>query len=103
MANGLAGAWALGAHFKTELRVAALWWFTGFAQALAFVQASVGVALLSSEDLEPDDFHMLYGFSTLVAVGILYSYRGQIPQHKYTLYAGGGFFIMGLGIREMFL
>jgi len=101
--NALAGLWAFGAHHKEFLRRRELWWFTWAAQLLIFVQATLGATLQSSDDLERDDFHMLYGFSMLIAVGILYSYRSQMPEHRLLLYAGGGLFIMGLGIRAAIL
>lgn len=102
-ANAIAALWALGAHLRERLRRRELWWFTIAAQVLIFVQATVGVAIQTSEDLERNDFHLLYGFSMIVAVGILYSYRQQMPEHRFLLYAGGGLFIMGLGIRAAFL
>ena len=41
--------------------------------------------------------------STIVAVGILYSYRGSpfVKDKRYLLYGLGSLFIMGLGIRAM--
>ena len=44
-------------------------------QLLAFVQAIIGVVLTTRYDYELDDMHALYGFSAIIAVGILYSYR----------------------------
>ena len=63
----------------------------------------VGVALQSKEDIEPDDFHYLYGFSMIIAIAILYGYRNTIGNKKFLLYGLGSLFIMGLGIRAMFL
>ncbi len=103
IANGAAGLWALGAHAVATLRRRALWWFTVVAQLVIFVQAGLGVWLQSSEDLEPPDFHLLYGFTMLIAVAILYSYQVQMPEHRYLLYAGGGLFLMGMGVRAMII
>ena len=52
-----------------------------------------------------DSFHALYGFSTIFAVAVLYSYRNSpfIADKVYLLYGCGGLFIMGLGIRNLFL
>jgi hypothetical protein len=102
-ANAAAASWALAAHYRESWRRRELWWFTAVAQILVFVQAGVGVAILQAEDLEPPDFHLLYGFSMLVAVGIVYSYQAQMRPHRYLLYAGGGYFLMGLGIRALLL
>lgn len=102
-ANAIAGLWAFAANYREPLRRRELWWFTIAAQVLIFVQALIGVIIQTREDLEPDDFHLLYGFSMIITVGIVYSYRQQMPEHRYLLYAGGGLFIMGLGIRAAFL
>lgn len=102
-ANAAAGIWALTANYLEAFRRRELWWFTIAAQVLIFVQAVLGVIIQTSEDLEPNDFHLLYGFSMIITVGIVYSYRQQMPEHRFLLYAGGGLFIMGLGIRAAFL
>jgi len=101
--NAAAATWALAAHYRVALRRRELWWLTLAAQLLVFAQAIIGVIILQQEDLEPPDFHLLYGFSMIVAVGIVYSYRQQMEEHKYLLYAGGGYFLMGLGIRAFLL
>src|SRR5688572_24559359 len=101
--NGLAGLWALGAHFRERLRTRALWWFTFVAELSVFVQASLGVGMVAGQDIEVEQFHMLYGFLAIVAVTIIYGYRYQLPDKRYALYGGGGLFIMGLGIRAMFV
>jgi hypothetical protein len=80
-----------------------LWWATIAAEVSAFIQVAIGVALMNVEDIEPTDLHVLYGFSALFAVGILYGYRHQMEEKQYLLYGFGGLFIMGLAIRELFL
>ena len=99
--NGLAGAWAVGAHQFPALRTRALWWFTVLVEVSIFVQAGLGVALVNVEKIDPPQFHLFYGFVAIIAVGILYSYRQQMRDRLYLLYGGGGLFIMGLGIRAM--
>ncbi|MFV2039388.1 MAG: hypothetical protein ACC660_04015 [Acidimicrobiales bacterium] len=101
--NAAAGLWALGAHYLEPLRKRQLWWFTAVAESLIIVQATLGVTIQNREDIEPDDFHMLYGFSMIFTVAILYSYRAQMRDHLYLLYAGGGFFLMGLAIRALII
>ncbi len=103
ISNGLAGAWALGAHRLESLRGRALWWFTIAAQLTIFVEVGLGVGLVAGEDIEPPQFHMFYGFVAIIAVGIIYSYRQQMSHARYLLYGGGGLFLMGLGIRAMFI
>ncbi|MGN6693143.1 MAG: hypothetical protein ACTHN0_03120 [Aquihabitans sp.] len=99
VANGLAGVWALAAHKDQRFRVKQLWWFTAFAEIAVFVQVVLGVIILQSHKGEDYGFHLLYGFSAAFAVGIIYSYRGQLQDKKYLLYGFGGLFIMGLGLR----
>lgn len=103
VANGLAGLWALAANWLPVARVKALWWYTGAAQASVFVQVAIGAYLVGGEGIEAPEFHMFYGFISLVAVAIVYSYRRQLEHHLYLLYGFGELFIMGLGIRAMFL
>ena len=99
--NGLAGLWALGAHWLPSLRTRALWWFTVFVEVAVFVQVALGVGLMAGQDIDPPQFHLFYGFIAIIAVGIIYSYRQQLRSRLYLLYGGGGLFIMGLGIRAM--
>jgi hypothetical protein len=101
--NGLAGVWALAAHWFERLRVRQLWWWTAVVEVAIFLQVALGVLLITAEDREAPDFHLFYGFVALAAVGIIYSYRQQLMPHRYLLYGGGGLFLMGLGIRAMIL
>lgn len=99
--NALAGLWALGANWLESLRVRWLWVATAVVQISIFVQVGFGVLLLTTEDLELDQFHTFYGFVALATVGIIYSYRAQLQEYRYLLYGGGGLFLMGLGLRSL--
>lgn len=101
--NGLAGLWALGAHFVPQARTKLLWWFTIAVEVSIFVQITIGVATLSSLDVEAPKFHQFYGFVAAITVAIIYSYRQHLMKQIYLLYGGGGLFLMGLGIRSMIL
>lgn len=101
--NAVAGVWALGAHVRPALRTRWLWVFVIACEVLVFVQAALGVGVQSAENLEPNDFHYLYGFSMIVAIAMLYAYRQQMEEHRFLLYGGGSLFLMGLGIRAMIL
>ncbi|CAN5790364.1 hypothetical protein BH20ACT4_BH20ACT4_05330 [soil metagenome] len=103
--NGIAGLWALAAHLRPALRVRLLWAVIIAAQLAAFGQAISGALLVTAEDRKLDDLHALYGFSALIAVGILYSYRTSpfARDKEYLLYGFGCLFIMGLGLRELVL
>jgi hypothetical protein len=105
LSNAFVGCWALAAQWLAVLRVRPLWWSIAVAQLSAFAIAVVGVLMVNRYDLELDQFHALYGFSTIVTVGILYSYRGSpfIKDKLYLMYGLGSLFIMGLGIRAMYL
>ena len=50
--NGLAGLWALAAHFREPLRTRALWWFTFVVELSVFVQVSLGVGMVAGQDIE---------------------------------------------------
>ncbi|MDH3705125.1 MAG: hypothetical protein OES57_03620 [Acidimicrobiia bacterium] len=101
ISNGIAGVWALGAHWLEPLRGRPLWIFTAVAQCTIAGQIILGVVVMTTDDLEVEQFHMFYGFIALVGVGLLYSYRHQLAEHRYLLYGGGGLFLMGLAIRAM--
>ena len=83
------------------MRTRALWWFTLVAELTVFVQVGLGVYLVAGEGIEAQQFHMFYGFVAIIAVGLIYSYRNQLEEHRYLLYGGGGLFLMGLGIRAL--
>lgn len=103
VANLVAGVWALAAHWKPSLRRRELWWVTALAQVSVAVQAVLGVLVLQVDGREVEQLHVVYGFVALASVGILYSYRQQIPDWQYVLYGCGGLFLMGLGIRGIIL
>ncbi len=101
--NAVAGLWALAAHWCTQLRIRALWWFTAVVEVAIFVQVILGVAMVAGEGRQAEQFHMFYGFVALVTVGIIYSYRQQLERWRYLLYGLGGLFLMGLGIRALLI
>jgi hypothetical protein len=105
LSNAAVGVWALAAQLLEPLRVRPLWWAIAVAQSSTFAIAIVGVLMVNRDGIELDSFHALYGFSTIIAVGILYSYRGSpfVKDQVHLLYGLGSLFIMGLGIRAMFL
>lgn len=99
--NGLAGLWALGAGVWPALRVRPLWWFTAAVELSVFVEVGLGVSMVAGKTVPDLQFHMFYGFVTLAAIGIIYSYRHQLRHRIYLLYGLGGLFLMGLGIRAL--
>jgi hypothetical protein len=99
--NGLAGIWALGAHWLAPLRVRALWWFVVMVELAIFIQVGMGVGLVAGEGFHAPKFHMFYGFVAIISVAILYAYRSSLRANLYLLYGLGGLFLMGLGIRAV--
>ncbi len=103
MLNGLVGAWALAAHWVATLRGRALWAATALAQVLLFAQVVLGVVYLNTSGIEVAGIHQFYGYISLMSVALIYSYRQQIMKWQYLLYGFGGLFIMGLGLRAVFI
>ena len=99
--NAAVGLWALVAHLLPRVRSPNLWRATVVAELTIVVEVCLGVALVSLEDFEVAQFHAFYGFVAIAAVGIVYSYRHQLEQHRFLLYGLGGLFLMGLAIRAM--
>lgn len=104
-ANAVAGIWSLVAHRWPAWRGRPLWALLVLAQLTALAQAITGTILIAGEDRDPAPLHALYGFSALIAVGILYSYRSSpfARGREHLLYGVGCLFIMGLGLRELVL
>lgn len=101
VANAVVGGWALAAHWHERLRVRALWWCTIAAEVAIFVQVVLGVAVMNVDGVKAPGFHLLYGFTAFLTVGIIYSYRAQLASRLYLLYGLGGLFLMGLGVRAV--
>lgn len=101
--NGAAGIWCLGAHWSPLLRVRGMWAVVVAVQVSIFVQVALGVWLVAVEGMDAPGIHMFYGFVSIVAVAVIYGYRVQLRAWQYLLYGFGGLFLMGLGIRSMFL
>jgi len=103
--NAIVGVWCLVAYRYEVMRGRAIWVGVVIAQLTTFVQAVVGAVLSNRDGIELDDMHALYGFSAIVAVGIMYSYRTSpfMKGKELTLYGFGSLFVMGLGLRNLYL
>ncbi len=101
--NAAAGGWALAAHQWGALRTKALWIFTVIAQLVVTANVVMASVLLARYDWEFPELHMLYEFSGLAAIGIVYSYAAQMKPRRLLIYGGGGLFLMGLGLRSLFM
>jgi hypothetical protein len=102
-ANAAAGLWALAAHRWPMVRSKALWVFTVVAQLVVTANVVMASVLLARYDWEFPELHMLYEFSGLVAIGIVYSYAQQMKPRRFLIYGGGGLFLMGLALRSLFM
>ncbi len=102
-ANGLVGLWALAAHFDPRLRRPAGWIAVGIAEVIVLAQVVLGVAYQTRDDVEPAEFHQLYGFAAFASVGIIYAYRNEMRERPHLLYGLGSLWLMGLGIRALTL
>lgn len=103
--NALAGVWCLAAFGLARLRGRPMWALVIVAQLTTFSQAVIGAVLANRDGVELNDMHALYGFSAIIAVGIMYSYRSSsfLADKELLLYGFGGLFIMGLGLRNLVL
>ncbi|HEY5663601.1 MAG TPA: hypothetical protein VIS05_06160 [Ilumatobacter sp.] len=103
--NAVAGAWCLLAFRLGRWGGRPVWATVIAAQLSVFVQAAVGAVLANQDGVELDDMHALYGFSAIVAVAIMYSYRTSpfMKGKALVLYGFGSLFVMGLGLRNLVL
>ncbi len=102
-ANAIAGTWALIAHWRSSVRGRALWIVTAVAQVLIGIQVIIGVVDMRLNSRDVAGTHLFYGFVALFSVAIIYTYRQQIERWQYVLYGLGGWFLMGLALRSMFI
>jgi hypothetical protein len=103
--NAAVGVWCLAAYRFPRLDGRAMWVSVIVAQLTTFVQAISGAIDSRRAGEELRDMHALYGFSAIVAVAIMYSYRssGFMKGKETLLYGFGSLFIMGLGLRNLVL
>jgi hypothetical protein len=103
--NAAAGAACLIAYRFPRLRGVWMWVLVVVAEAVVFVQATLGTILARQSNVELGDLHALYGFSAIVAVMIMYGYRTSpfLRGKELVLYGLGSLFVMGLGLRNLVL
>lgn len=103
--NAFAGVWCLAAFRWSSLSNRPLWAIVIVAQITTFTQAVIGAALANRDGVELNDMHALYGFSAIIAVVIMYSYRTSpfLKGKELLLYGFGSLFVMGLGLRNLVL
>jgi urea transporter len=104
-ANAVVGAWCLVAHRWRVAGRRPVWIGVLVAQSITAVQAVIGVVLSRRAGVVLDDMHALYGFSAIIAIVIMYSYRTSpfMKGNELVLYGLGSWFVMGLGLRNVYL
>jgi len=102
LSNAFVGVWALAAHFAPKLKHRSIWIGVILAETVIVVQTILGVVIQNSENLDPDR-HQLYGFSAFISIGLIYAYRNEMRDRVYLLYGLGSLWIMGLGLRAVYL
>jgi len=102
LSNAFVGVWALAAHFAPKLRSRSIWIAVILAEMAIVAQTFLGVIIQNSENLDPDR-HQLYGFSAFISIGLIYAYRNEMKDRIYLLYGLGSLWIMGLGLRAIYL
>ena len=102
IANGSAGVWSLAAHSLERFRGRPVWIAVGVAQAIIVVQVLLGVALQVERDISAGQ-HQAYGFAAFLSMTLIYAYRNEMRDRLHLLYGLGSLWLMGLGIRAMFL
>ncbi|CAB4564191.1 MAG: hypothetical protein F2534_10125 [Actinobacteria bacterium] len=101
--GAVAGSWALAAHQWERVRGRALWIVTFVTYLVVTANVVMASVLLARYDWEFPELHMLYEFSGIAAIGIVYSYANQMKARRYLIYGGGGLFLMGLALRSLFM
>jgi len=97
------GALTLAAHVVARLRGRGLWIANVVAFAVVTANVVAASVLYKTYHWEFPKLHMLYEFSGIVAIGIMYSYAKQMKARQYLIYGFGDLFLMGLALRALFM
>lgn len=101
--TALAGAWSLVAHRRPSADVSALGPVLTVSHATVGIQVLLGVIAYQADETAISRFHMFYGFLAFASVFIMVNYRNQLQQWRHLIDGFGSLFIMGLGLRAIFL
>jgi hypothetical protein len=96
--NGIVGLWGL-LLMRRESVPKPFYWVLGLAIAVMLLQVVVGVALMSTENIDPGNQHVFYGVLIAVTFAFSYIYRTQFRKRPALYYGLLLLFAMGLGIR----
>jgi hypothetical protein len=96
--SGVAGLWGVLIS-RRETVPGAFYWAVGIAIASLVVQVALGVAAMSSENIDPGNQHVFYGVLIAITFAFAYIYRAQFRKRPALYYGLLLLFTMGLGIR----
>lgn len=96
--NGVVGLWGL-LMYRRESVPRAFLWAVGVAITSLLLQVVLGVALMSTESLQPGNQHVFYGVVIAVTFAFVYIYRVQFRKRPALYYGLLLLFTMGLGMR----
>ena len=102
ISTGAAAAYALTAHSIESLRGRSVWVAIGVAWTVVVVQTALGVVLQIQRDISAGQ-HQAYGFVAFGSLSLIYAGRNEMRDRPELLYGLGTLWLMGLGIRSMFL
>ena len=71
--NGLAGVWALAAHWFPRCARGRCGGSPPSSRSRSSSRSALGVALVNEEKIDPPQFHMFYGFVAFIAVALIYA------------------------------
>jgi len=96
--TGVVGLWGvLMARRPSPPRV--FYWGVAAAISIMLSQVVLGVALMSSEEIDPGNQHVFYGVVIAATFAFAYIYRAQFGKRPALYYGLLLLFTMGLGIR----
>jgi hypothetical protein len=96
--NGVVGLWGL-LLYRRESVPRVFPWAVGVAITSLLLQVVLGVALMSTEDVQPGNQHVFYGVVIAVTFAFVYIYRVQFRKRPTLYYGLLLLFTMGLGMR----
>jgi hypothetical protein len=96
--SGAVGLWGVLMYRRESVHVV-FYWAVGMAIVVLLVQVSLGVVVMSIEDVDPGDQHVFYGVLIPVTLAFVYIYLAQFRKRPALYYGLLLLFTMGLGIR----
>jgi len=95
---GLVGLWGV-AMARRDAVPRAFYWAVALAVAALLAQVVVGVALMTTEEIDPGNQHVFYGVLIAATFAFAYIYRPQFRERPGLRYGLLLLFAMGLALR----